>query len=414
MPVRPMHSKEVATGRSSPPRPRHGNHVAARALRAGHGVVHRKIQRMTDADITALVDRVRWAAFAFGALFGAVGQRTRFCTMGAIADLVTMGSTERLRQWAAAAAVAVLGFNAMVATGGPDASATIHGSSTLRWLSLAVGGLLFGAGMVLASGCGSRQLVRLGGGSLKALVVLLVLGLSALATLRGGSALLRTQTVDRVTLALPAGQDLPHLLAHATGLPLPLLAALAGGAVALALAAWVLAAPEGRRAGTWVAGLGVGGAVVGLWWVSGRLGFVAEDPRTLEAAFLATGSGRMESLSLVAPIGQALDWALLASDRQRLLSFGACAAFGIVAGAAAAALAAREFRWEGFGGAGDTARHLAGAALMGVGGVTALGCTIGQGLSGVSTLALGSALATAAMAAGAVLALRALERALGG
>jgi hypothetical protein len=136
------------------------------------------------------------------------------------------------------------------------------------------------------------------------------------------------------------------------------------------------------------------------------LGHLAEHPATLEEAWLATNSQRMESLSFVAPIAYTVDWLILFSDTSKTLTVGIVAVAGVVVGSALVALATRQFRWEGFAGTEDTANHLVGAVLMGVGGVTAMGCTIGQGLSGLSTLALGSFIAFGAIVAGAVLALR--------
>ncbi|MFO1338444.1 MAG: YeeE/YedE family protein [Burkholderiaceae bacterium] len=361
---------------------------------------------MPDIDPLVITRHVLWLAFAFGGLFGVVAQRTHFCTMGAVADIVSMGDWARMRMWVLAIAVAVLGFNAMVGLGWVQAGQTLYATPRMAWLSLLVGGALFGFGMVIASGCGSRNLVRLGGGNLKSLVVLVVLGLSGFATLKGITGSLRVATVDRVVATWPKGQDLPSLLAAATGTEVPALAWWLGTAIAALLVAWVLWRPEGRRATVWLGGLGVGAVVVGLWWVSGTAGHLAEDPRTLEEAFLATNSHRMESLSTVAPIAYGLDWLLYYSDASQTLSFGIVTMLGIVLGAAASALASRSFRLEGFGNAGDLAHHLVGATLMGVGGVTALGCSIGQGLSGVSTLSIGSMLALAAILAGTWLGLR--------
>ena len=218
--------------------------------------------------------------------------------------------------------------------------------------------------------------------------------------------MLRVQTVDAAVLTLPPGQDLPSLLAAWLGLAVPQTAAVLGLVVAVVLVAWVLRRPEGRSAEVWLGGAGIGAVVVGMWWVSGRLGFVPEHPLTLEPTFLATNSRRMEALSMAAPVGYALDWLLYFSDRSKLLSIGIVSVFGVLAGSAFAALATRSFRWEGFGGVDDLANHLLGGLLMGVGGVTAIGCSVGQGLSGVSTLALGSLLALAAIVVGSVAALR--------
>ncbi|MEO7151778.1 MAG: YeeE/YedE thiosulfate transporter family protein, partial [Burkholderiaceae bacterium] len=162
----------------------------------------------------------------------------------------------------------------------------------------------------------------------------------------------------------------------------------------------------GRSADNVLGGLGVGAVITAVWWVSGRLGHVAEDPNTLQEAFVATNSQRMESLSFVAPFAYTLDWFMYFSDKSKLLTIGIVSVFGMVTGAALVALATRSFRWEGFRNAGDTGNHLVGGALMGVGGVTALGCTVGQGLSGVSTLSITSFVAIAAILLGAVAALR--------
>jgi hypothetical protein len=172
----------------------------------------------------------------------------------------------------------------------------------------------------------------------------------------------------------------------------------------LALVAFALARPEGRSGDVLLGGLGIGAVVAGVWWVSGRLGHLAEHPQTLEEVFLATNSRSMESLSFVAPVAYALDWLILFSDKSKVLTIGIVSTAGVIVGSALVALATRSFRWEGFRGVEDTANHLVGALLMGVGGVTAMGCTIGQGLSGVSTLALGSFIALAGIMAGALLA----------
>jgi uncharacterized membrane protein YedE/YeeE len=355
------------------------------------------------ADIAA---QVLWAAFALAVVFGAVAQRTHFCTMGAVADIVTMGDWTRMRMWVLAMGVAVVGFNAMVGMGWVDAGKSLYGGTRWMWLSALVGGAMFGFGMVLASGCGSKTLVRIGGGNLKSLVVFFVLGLSAWATLKGVTAVLRVATVDTVAVTLPASQDLPSLLASASGRGRQALAWGLGMAVGGLCVAWALVPRTARSFDNLLGGLGIGLVIVGAWWVSGRLGYVAEDPNTLQEAFVATNSLRMESFSFVAPMAYTIDWWVFFSDKSKALTIGIVSTVGVVAGSAAAALAAGSFRWEGFRNAEDTATHLAGAALMGVGGVTAMGCTIGQGLSGVSTLGLTSFTALAAILAGAVAALK--------
>ncbi len=361
---------------------------------------------MTEAELPGLISQVLWAALACGVAFGAVAQRSHFCTMGAVSDIVNMGDWTRMRMWLLAIAVAMIGFNAMVFTSVVDAKHSVYTGAKLLWLSYLVGGLMFGFGMVLASGCGSKTLVRIGGGSLKSLVVFVVLAIAAYATLRGVTAVARVATLDAVAVTLPTGQDMPSLLAHATGLAKPMLALLLGGGIGLLLLGFCLSKPEGRSAEVVLTGVLIGLLVVAVWWVSGRLGHLAEHPQTLEEVFLATNSQRMESLTFVAPMAYTVDWLILFSDKSKLLTIGIVTTLGVVAGSLIVALATKTFRWEGFASTEDTANHLVGAVLMGVGGVTAMGCTVGQGLSGVSTLALGSFIALAAIIAGAVLALR--------
>ncbi len=361
---------------------------------------------MQNIDMGALASQVLWAAFGLSVVFGAIAQRTHFCTMGAVADIVNIGDWSRMRMWVLAIGVAMLGFNAMVAAGWLDAGKTIYAAPRLTWLSAIVGGLMFGFGMVLASGCGSKTLVRMGSGNLKSVVVFVVLGVAAFATLKGITGVVRVATVDRVVLELAGGQDLPTLVAGAFGLAKPQVALWLGVLLGGGLVAWALARREGRSGDVLLGGAGIGALVAAMWWVSGRLGYVAEDPNTLQEAFVATNSQRMESLSFVAPIAYTIDWLLFFSDKSKLLTLGIVSTVGVVIGSALWALVSGSFRWEGFAGAEDTANHLVGATLMGVGGVAALGCTVGQGLSGVSTLAIGSFIALASIIGGAVLALR--------
>ena len=361
---------------------------------------------MQNIDMGAVAAQVLWAGFGLSLLFGAIAQRTHFCTMGAVADIVNIGDWSRMRMWALAIGVAMLGFNAMVALGWVDAGKSIYAAPRLTWLSAIVGGAMFGFGMVLASGCGSKTLVRIGGGNLKSVVVFVVLGVAAFATIKGITGVARTASVDRVAVELAGGQDLPTLAARAFGLAKAQAALALGALLGGGLVAWALARREGRSGDVLLGGAGIGAVVAAMWWVSGRLGYVAEDPNTLQEAFVATNSQRMESLSFVAPIAYTLDWLLFFSDKSKLLTLGIVSTVGVVIGSALWALGSRSFRWEGFANAEDTGNHLVGATLMGIGGVTALGCTVGQGLSGVSTLAIGSFIALASIIGGAVLALR--------
>jgi len=362
---------------------------------------------MQEIDMAAIGQQVLWAAFGLAVLFGAIAQRTHFCTMGAVADIVNMGDWARMRMWVLAMGVAMLGFNVMVGLGWLDAGKSLYAAPRLLWLSAIVGGLMFGFGMVLASGCGSKTLVRIGAGNLKSLVVFLVMGVAAFATLKGITAVARVATVDTVALNLPTGQDLPSLLSPTLGAAKQDLALWLGLGLGLLLMAWALLRAEGRSADVLLGGVGSGAVIAGIWWVTGRLGYVAEDPNTLQEAFVgATSAQRMEALSFVAPVAYTLDWLMFFSDKSKVLTIGIVSTVGVAVGSCLYALASKSFRWEAFRGVEDLTNHLVGALLMGVGGVVALGCTIGQGLSGLSTLSLGSSIALVSIIAGAVAALR--------
>lgn len=357
---------------------------------------------MDISQLNVLTAQVLWVSFSLAVLFGAIAQRTHFCTMGAVGDIVNMGDWTRMRMWGMAIGVAMIGFYALAAGGLIDPARTLYASSRFLWLSALVGGFLFGFGMVLASGCGSKTLVRIGSGNLKSLVVFVVMAVAAFATLKGITGVARVATVDRVAVEFSGNAALSNWVASFTGLS----PAMAGLVLALVLGGglivWALAAPDFRNFDNLLAGLGIGGLIVAMWWVSGNLGHVLEHPETLEDVFLATNSGRIEAMSFMAPMAYTLDWIMFFSDASKLLTIGIVSVFGVVVGSAVYSLLTRSFHWEGFRNVEDTANHLGGAVLMGVGGVSALGCTIGQGLSGISTLSATSFVAVAAILAGAV------------
>jgi uncharacterized protein len=357
---------------------------------------------MQVSDITALGTQVLWASFILSFIFGAIAQRTHFCTMGAVSDVVNMGDWARMRQWALAAGVGMLGFGLLVWLGKVDATKTLYASGRLMWLSALVGGGMFGFGMVLASGCGSKTLVRIGAGSLKSIVVFVVMGVAAFATLKGITAVVRVATVDAVTINTVAPGAISSWASGLFGVNFRLAALLVALVVGGGLVAWAVLRKDFWTVDNLLAGLGLGLVVVVMWWVSAAMGYVAEHPDTLQEAFLATNSGRAEALSFVAPVAYTLDWLMFFSDKTKVITLGIASVLGVVAGSAAVALVTRNFRWEGFGSVEDVANHLVGAVLMGVGGVTAMGCTVGQGLSGISTLSATSFIAVGAILAGAV------------
>ncbi len=362
---------------------------------------------MNEANPAQLVPYVSGGAFVLAFIFGAVGNKTNFCTMGAVSDWVNMGDTSRLRMWLLAIAVALLGSSALQLAGVVDLSKSIYPGPSFTWLSYIVGGFLFGVGMTLGSGCGSKTLIRIGGGNLKSLIVYVFLGIAAYMTLRGLFGAFRVGVLEKASVSLPAGQDLPSLLGAATGMAKATFTALLAAVIGGALAVFAYASKDFRANFDYtLGGVVTGLVVVGGWTVSGYVGHVAEDPNTLQEAFVATNSGRMESFSFVSPMAYTLEYLMLWTDKSKIITYGIASALGVIAGSAAYALATRSFRWEGFRDAEDTANHIVGGILMGFGGITALGCTIGQAITGISTLALGSIITFIAIVAGSALTMK--------
>ncbi|HTP96670.1 MAG TPA: YeeE/YedE family protein [Burkholderiales bacterium] len=352
---------------------------------------------------SALAATVAWWGFALAFVFGAVGNKTNFCAMGAVSDVVNMGDWGRMRMWLLAIAVAVLGAHLLQFAGLVDLSKSIFQTPNFTWLAYIVGGALFGIGMTLGSGCGSKTLIRLGAGNLKSAVVFVFLGISAYMTLRGLFGQWRVSYIQPATVDLAArgfaGQDLASLTAGAGADKKTLDLAIAC-VVAAGLAGFAFSGREFRRNFDQI----LGGVVVGLvvvagWYVTGHIGY-KENPDTLEMTFFGTNSRAAESFSFVAPFAYTLELLMLWTDKSLHVTFGIAATLGIVAGSFAYALASRTFRWESFTDAADMRRHILGGVLMGFGGVTSLGCTIGQGISGFSTLALGSIVTFASIIAG--------------
>jgi uncharacterized membrane protein YedE/YeeE len=345
--------------------------------------------------------------FALAFVFGVVAQMTDFCTMGAVADIVNMGEWSRMRMWLLAIAVAIAGANALDLAGLVDLSRSAYPAPRWPWLAHLVGGLLFGVGMTLASGCGSRSLIRIGGGNLKSLIAMLFLGLAAEMTLRGLLSPLRTLVLGAPAIQFEQGQDLSWLIAAAIGTGKRSVQPWITGGIALALLAFVLKDRNFRAdRGRLFASIVIGLAVVGGWYVTGHIGLLAEDPDTLQEAYLGTRSARPESFTFIGPAAHALELLQFWIDKTARLSFGVAVITGTLVGAFAYAAVTRRFHWESFASAADTRNHVSGGILMGFGGVTAMGCTIGQGITGVSTLAIGSILVFFSIVAGAALTMK--------
>ncbi len=358
-----------------------------------------------DLDPRTLTSIVVWGGLVLGLALGAVGQTSRFCVRGAIADWVAFRGPGRLVSWLLAIAVGGLCIQAMVSAGLLDAGRTIYWSERFPWLSYLLGGALFGYGMILAGGCPQRCLVKAGQGNLKAAATLLVVAVVALMTLRGAFAPLRAGTLDVVAVTLAGPQDLGGLLGRALAMSPTIIrwTLTAGLAAAVFVLAWRV---RGRiDASHWGGGLAVGLLLGAAFFLTGRIGFLAEHPETLEAAWLGTQSKRPEALSFSAPMGHALDLLTLWSDKATVATFGVMLSLGVLLGAFATAKLRGDFQLESFRTPAELRDHFAGAVLMGFGGITALGCSVGNGVTGLAMLSAGSGLAVLGIAAGAWLAL---------
>jgi hypothetical protein len=335
-----------------------------------------------------------------GLAFGAIAMATNFCTMGGISDVLTLGDGRRLRAWLLAAATALIGAQLLHWLNVVDLSKSMYLPPRLNWFGNIAGGLMFGFGMVFAGGCASRNLVRLGSGDMRSLMALILLGVFAYITIGGilGPLRVALETATSITVPAPT-QGLGDLLApYLQWTPEAAGHAIAGLIAGVTLGYCFLNRPfRTSRMHVW-SGLGVGLCVIAAWALTG-LAFDEMDHRPVAPV----------SLTYVRPIGDALEW-LQRFTGAPLPGFGTATVFGAILGAFLVARARGRFRVTGFANTGDTLRTLGGAALMGVGGVMALGCTVGQGITGVSTLALGSFLTFAAIALGGVLGVKTLER----
>ena len=316
-----------------------------------------------------------------GLAFGALAEATRFCLRRGLVG----PQAERkpaLSLWAIALATAIIGTQGAVAAGWISFDSHRLLTPDLPVAAILIGGLAFGAGMVLTRGCASRLTVLTGTGNLRALTVLLIFAIAAHATMKGLLAPLRT-TVGSLTL--PLGDAIS-------------LAALPGGApvatLLLAAAALTYAAANRLPIRQIAAGIAIG-ALVPLAWVG--TGFVLADEFDPIV---------MESLSFTLPLSETLFWAIASSSVAA--GFGIGLFGGTITGAAISSLTARRFKWQSFASPAETGRYAFGGALMGVGGVLAGGCTLGAGLAGVPTLSLAALLALAAIALGGVITDRAL------
>jgi len=392
-------------------------------------------------DFSSAWSAMIWSTFALAVVMGAVVNKTNFCTMGAVSDWVNMDDKGRMRSWLLAIAVALLGVTILESFGlaNPDNAFPPYRSGNLIWAENILGGFLFGIGMTFGSGCGNKTLIRLGGGNLKSIMVFLLIGVIAyfmVNPLPGSDqtlmSLLFLDWIRPLSITLESGQqDLGTLIAgpeNATAGRLWI-----GIAVVLALLIFVLLSSDFRKSlDNVLGGLVVGLVVIGAWYVTSNIQLAYEsdfdgevtvslreylDPTTSqwdmseavhenwESAKPDMNSGSPQSLTFINPSGQALGYVATGFDQVKL-TFGVALVFGVILGSFLWSIVTKSFRIEWFASVGDFFNHLIGGILMGFGGVLAMGCTIGQGITGVSTLALGSVLSLISIIFGSALTMK--------
>ena len=392
-------------------------------------------------DFSSAWSAMIWSTFALAVVMGAIVNKTNFCTMGAVSDWVNMGDKGRMRSWLLAIAVALLGVTILESLGlaNPDNAFPPYRSGNLIWAENILGGFLFGIGMTFGSGCGNKTLIRLGGGNLKSIMVFLLIGVIAyfmVNPLPGSDqtlmSLLFLDWIRPLSITLESGQqDLGTLIAgteNATSGRLWI-----GITVALALLVFVLLSSDFRKSlDNVLGGLVVGLVVIGAWYVTSNIQLAYEsdfdgevtvslreylDPTTSqwdmseavhenwESAKPDMNSGSPQSLTFINPSGQALGYVATGFNQVKL-TFGVALVFGVILGSFLWSIVTKSFRIEWFASVGDFFNHLIGGILMGFGGVLAMGCTIGQGITGVSTLALGSVLSLISIIFGSALTMK--------
>ena len=347
--------------------------------------------------------QVLTAVFVIALVMGVVANKTNFCTMGAVSDWINMGDSGRLRAWLLAMAVAILGVALMTGMG----LASIGNSTfppyrtpNFAWLRYLLGGLMFGIGMTLASGCGNKTLVRIGGGNIKSLVVLIIASLCAylmLWTEFYGQVFNSWVVATTVDLGKSGFQSQAVSEFFGAGTT-PQVAT--GAVLGLILAGFVFASKDFRgNFDNILGGLVIGLAVVIGWYLTaGPMGAAWKE--WAELAETVPSRVEVQSFTFISPMGDSVRY-LMSPANFAYINFGVTALAGVIVGSFLYALLSGGFRIEWFVSGGDFANHAIGGVLMGIGGVLAMGCTVGQAITGVSTLAMGSFLTFFAIVAGA-------------
>ena len=345
----------------------------------------------------SVVHKVSILGFLGAMLFGAIVSKTHFCIMGSISDWINMDSRVRFRAWMLSIGVAILGAQTMHQLGWLDLGGSIYLGANFGLVGFLVGGFLFGIGMTLGAGCGQRTLVRVGAGNLKSLLVLMVMAITAYTTLRGLLAVVRIEVFDALAIDLElygiADQGMDTLLAHVTGAPTAMVSKGVAAVLGLGTVWYSFKDPDFRASSdNIVAGIAIGLLVAGAWYVTGVIGNDDFEPVMIEA------------VTFIAPVGNTLNYVMTWTGAQ--INFGIAVVLGMIGGSFVYAIATGNFRIETFTTRADMRNHLIAGVVMGFGGVLALGCTIGQGVSGVSTLALGSLVTLVAISFGSALTMK--------
>ncbi len=377
-----------------------GNHFNYRVT--SNGTVRTPMNSLQNAIQSNSQFSLAIGGFLIGLAFGNLAWRTNFCVMGAISDWRTSGSLHRLGAVALAAAVAILATQTLSYFELTDLARSMYLAPRLNWAGAMLGGLLFGFGMVMAGGCASRNLIRAGAGDLRSLITLLVLTVAAFATMGGVAGPLRAALETATVLSLDhygfQTQSLSEISSYA-GIPAGFSRWLVTLVIAAPLAFFAFARCQvGGDRLCLMAGIGVG-LLVALGWLITGLAFSDMDVQPVAPT----------SLSFVRPVADSIDW-IARATALGLPGFGSATVFGTLTGSYLTALFHGRFRIQGFASNDDMLRHLGGGLAMGVGGVLALGCSIGQGITGLSTLSVQSMIAAASILIGANWALQRLER----
>ena len=348
-----------------------------------------------------------------GFILGFIVNKTNFCTMGAVSDWVNIGDLNRFKAWMLATSIAVLGVSILefIDIINLDASRPPYRGSVFFWPRYLIGGLMFGVGMTLTSGCGNKTLIRLGGGNLKSFVVLLVAGSMAyLMTRTDFYGLIFHSWMSPISPDLAkigiADQSLAAIFsAFLIFENLEIFSFSLGIIISLAIFIFIIKAGDFfNNLNNLLAGLTVGIIVVLSWFLTGGdLGKEwIESVEFMDNPIPGVG---VQSLTFINPMGETLIFASNGADLY-YLTFGVTILLAVIIGSFTYAIISNNFRFEWFVSFQDFLRHIFGGVLIGIGGVLSLGCTIGQGVSGVSTLALGSFLALASIILGAAITMK--------